>query len=266
MNINLSYRALLPAVSLFVLFGGIIWVFNVLVQSSFPGNHLFPVVVRVALLVGVLTLTYYVNIKFIRKNGLNAGILNFRRGSIQQYLLGSLIAILVIVAIWAIIYLVYPFDIINNANSKTNLVTDLITYSLGNTLEELLFRGFLLLAAVRLLGKINGVLFISLLFGLFHLQGTGMTMEGISMFITTFTMSLLFISVIYYSKSIWTAVTLHITGNLLLHTIGFDGANNGMVHIRFATSNTNGLLITLIYEMVVLTFALFLFSRAEKQI
>jgi membrane protease YdiL (CAAX protease family) len=151
-----------------------------------------------------------------------------------------------------------------NTYSKVNLFADIISYSLGNTLEEFLFRGFLLVASTKLFGKMGGILFISLLFGLFHLQGLGLGSEGWCMVTTTFTMSLLFISVIYYTKSIWTAVTLHITGNLLLHTLGFDGASNGMFQIKFSTSNINGHFIALIYEMVVMLFALFIFSRSKK--
>ena len=82
---------------------------------------------------------------------------------------------------------------------------------------------------------------------------------------TTFTMSLLFISVIYYTATIWTAVTLHVTGNVLLHSLGFDGANNGMFQIKFATPTINGLFLTLIYEIVVIAFALVIFLKGKKQ-
>ena len=83
---------------------------------------------------------------------------------------------------------------------------------------------------------------------------------------TTFTMSLLLIAVIYYTKSIWTAVTLHITGNLLIHSFGFDGTNNGLFQIKFATSTINDLFLTLIYEIVVITFAVVIFFKGNKQI
>jgi membrane protease YdiL (CAAX protease family) len=179
---------------------------------------------------------------------------------------GILLGCLLIAAIWAIIYVIYPFEIIKNPYSKINVANDVIFYSLGNTFEELLFRGFVLLASVKLFGKMGGVFFVSLLFGLFHLQGTGLTSEGLSMIMTTFTMSLVLISVIYYTKSIWTAATLHITGNLLLHTLGFDGTNNGIFQINFTTSNINRDYITLIYETVVIIFALLLYSMAKKNI
>ena len=124
----------------------------------------------------------------------------------------------------------------------------------------------MLLASVKFFGKIGAVLFVSLLFGLFHLQGTGLTANGLSMVMTSFTMSLLFISVIYYTTSIWTAVTLHITGNFLLHSLGFDGTNKGLFQIKFSVSTINGLFLTLIYEIVVIAFVFVIFIKGKKQI
>ena len=213
-----------------------------------------------------LALVYYLNYKFCRKNLLIFDTLKFKPGLVNYYFGGIVSGCLLISVIWGIIYLVYPFEILKNPYSKINLATDIISYSLDNTLEELLFRGFILIASVKLFGKLGGVLFVSLLFGLFHLQGTGLTVAGLSMVMTTCTMSVLFISVIYYTRSIWPTATLHITGNLLLHTFGFDGTNNGMFQIKFAASNINGFVLILIYEMVVLAFAWVIFVKGKKQI
>lgn len=261
-----SYRVLIFDLFLFLLLSGIIWAINVIGQSSFPGNNLIPVLIRSTILTCLLTFSYYTNNKFIKKNVLNGGILKLRFTDIKQYFGGIVLGCLLVVTIWIISYLIYPFEVIQNPDSTVNPVIDIISYSLGNTLEELLFRGFLLLAFIKLFGKTGGVLLVSLLFGLFHLQGLGLTGESLSMVMTTFSMSLLFISVIYFTKSIWAAALLHITGNFLLHTLGFDGANKGMFQIRFSTSNINGHLITLIYEIVVITFALVIFIKGKKQI
>lgn len=251
---------------LFLLFGGIIWTLNITGQSIFPGNNLFPFIVRSVLLIGLLVLTYYVNYVFSKKNALSSSILNFEPRFIGHYLSGSIVAVLLIATIFTITYMVYPFEIIKNPHSNVNLATDIISYSLGNTLEELLFRGFLLIACVKLFGKIGGILLVSVLFGLFHLQGTGLTREGFSMVMTTGTMSLLFISIIYCTKSIWTAVLIHITGNLLLHSFGFDAGNGGIFRIKFAVSNVSRPFIPLIFEIVVITFALLIFFQAKKRV
>ena len=266
MNTKSPYRSSIFDFILFLFLGVLIWTINIIGQSSFPGNTLFPFLIRSTILLFSLTLSYYLNYKFCRKNLLIFDTLQFKFGLVKYYLGGIVLGCLLISTIWAIIYLIYPFEIIKNHYSKINLVTDIISYSLNNTLEELLFRGFILIASVKFFGKIGGVLFLSLLFGLFHLQGTGLTIDGLSMVMTTFTMSLLFISVIYYTKSIWTAATLHITGNFLLHSLGFDGTNNGMFQIKFFPSNINGLLLTFIYEIVVTGFALVIFTKGKKQI
>lgn len=221
---------------------------------------------RSTILLFSLTICYYLNYKFSRKNLLTVDTLKFKPGLIKYYLGGIILGCLLFATIWAIIYLIYPFEIGRSPHPRVNLATDIISYSLGNTLEELLFRGFILVASVNLFGKMGGIFFVSLLFGFFHLQGIGLTVKGLNMVMTTFTMSLLFISVIYYTKSIWTAATLHITGNLLLHTLGLDGANNGIFKIKFAASNINELLLTLMYEIVVIAFAVVIFIKGEKQI
>src|SRR4030095_8975204 len=101
-------------------------------------------------------LTYYVNCKFSRKNLLIFDMLKFKSGFIKYYLGGILLGCLLIGTIWATIYVLYPFEIIKNPYSKINLANDVIFYSLGNTLEELLFRGFILLASVKFFGKMGG--------------------------------------------------------------------------------------------------------------
>jgi len=259
-------RTLIFDFTLFLSFGILIWTINIIGQSTFPGNNMFPFLMRSTILLFALILSYYLNYKFCRKNLLNSDILKFKSGLIKYYLGGIVFGCILIATIWAIIYMIYPFEILKNPYSKINPATDIISYSLGNTLEELLFRGFILVSLVKFFGKMGGVFFVSLLFGLFHLQGSGLTSEGLGMVMTTFTMSLLFISVIYYTKSIWTAATLHITGNLLLHTLGLDGTNNGLFSIRFCASNVDGIITILIYEIVVIAFALVIFITGDKQI
>lgn len=260
-----TYRPLILDLLLFAFLGVIIWSINIFGQSRFPGNNFFPFIIRSIILIFLVVTAFYLNNWFTEKNKLNREILKFKPQLIKHCLVGIILGCLLIATIWIIFYCIYPFKIIKNYTSTINLVIDIISYSLGNTLEELLFRVFLLLAFIKLLGKIGAILLVSFLFGIFHLPGMGLTNEGLNMILTTFTMSLLFIAVIYYTKSIWTAVTLHITGNLLLHTLGFDGANNGLFKIQSSTININGHFLTLIYEIVVIVFATTLFIKGQKQ-
>jgi len=266
MNAKSPYRVLVFDSILFLFICATVWTINIIGQNIFPGNNLFPFLLRSTILLFTVIVTYFLNYRFSRKNLLISEILKCKSSHIKYYLGAILAGCFLIATIWGIIYLIYPFEIIKNPNSKINLPIDIISYSLGNTLEELIFRGFILLASVKFLGETGAVLFVSVLFGLFHLQGTGLTPEGLNMVITTFTMSLLFISVIYYTQTIWTAVILHITGNFLLHSLGFDGTNNGIFQMKFAASTINGLFLSLPYEIVVITFALVIFLKGKKKI
>ncbi len=221
----------------------------------------------ILLILFLLSLSYYLNNRFCKRHLLNDDILKFKFHLIKKYFGGIMLGCLLIFTIWTIFYLIYPFEIIKSPDSTVNPVLDIITYSLGNTLEELLFRVFLLLASVKLFGRIGGILTVSLLFGFFYLQGTGLTTDGLSIVLTTFTMSLLFISVIYYTQSLWLAVTLHITANLLLHTLGFDGTNDGLFQLRFSTTNINehSTALILIYEIIILAFVLLIFIKGRKR-
>ncbi|MDQ1162449.1 membrane protease YdiL (CAAX protease family) [Chryseobacterium sp. SORGH_AS 447] len=266
MNITKSNKVLIFHFALYIVSGGLIWTINLLGQLRFSGYNFLSFFNRSVILIGLVTISYYLNNKFSKKTSLENDILKFKLKYLKHYLNGCVLGFLLIAVMWGILYLIYPFEIVRNHNPKVILGIDIISYSLGNTLEELLFRGFLFLSAVRLFGKTGAIFLISLLFGLFHLPGLGLTMQGLSMVITTFTMSLLFIAVIYYTESIWTAVVLHITINILLHTVGFDGAGNGLFNIEFAASDINGLFFTLVCETVVIASAIVLFIRGKKAI
>ncbi|WP_294216409.1 type II CAAX endopeptidase family protein [uncultured Chryseobacterium sp.] len=266
MNITPSNKVLLFHFAVFIVIGTLIWTINLWGQLGFSGYHFLPFFIRSVILTGLVIISYYLNNKFSKKTHLKRDILKFNLASLKHYLNGCVLGILLITVMWGILYLIYPFEIIRNHDSKVVFGIDIISYGLGNTLEELLFRGFLFLSAVKLFGKTGAVFLVSLLFGLFHLPGLGLTMQGLSMVITTFTMSLLFIAVIDYAESIWTAVVLHITINILLHTLGFDEAGNGLFHIEFAASDINGFFFTLVYEIVVIASAIVLFIVEKKAI
>lgn len=264
MNTIPSHKALLLDSISFIFCGIILWAVNIFGQTVFPVNNFFPFLIRSLILLSILLVCYYLNYKFIRKNQLKLNTLKLKSSFSKYYFGAAVLGVLIIATIWTITYLIYPFSLSRNPGSTVVPVIDIISYGLGNTLEELLFRGFLLLSAVTFLGKAGGLLFVSFLFGLFHLPGFGLTREGLSMVITTFTMSLLFVSVIYYTESIWAAVILHIIGNILLHTLGFDGMNHGLFLVKFASSHTNRALLILIYEVVVLVFSLALLLKHKK--
>jgi predicted permease len=96
-------------------------------------------------------------------------------------------------------------------------------------MEELMFRGFLLLVISRSAGWQIAILLTSLAFGLFHLQGTGINIVGLRMVASTGTYRLVFALSYVVTRSLWTAISVHATSNILLHAIlGLDGANQSI--------------------------------------
>jgi uncharacterized protein len=266
MNTITAFRPLRFDLLFFLIFGAIAWSIFFISNGILVGNDLLPVLTRTLIAFSFLTFNYYANRKLISKHQLNANILRWKTTDLRQSFGGIVLACILIITILAISYLVNPFEIIRNPHPKVVPLLDVISYSLSNTIEELLFRAFVLLASVRLFGKTYSIICLSLLFGVFHLPGLGFTIGALSMILTTATMSLLYISVIYFTKSIWPAVTLHITENLLLHTIGLDGGNNGIFQINLFSSDSNVLFVTLIYETVVIAFAACVYYRSNRQL
>ena len=127
------FRVLVFDFVLFLAIGVAIWTINIIGQSTFPGNNLFPLLIRSTILLFTVAIAYYFNYKFSRKNLLHFDMLKFKSRLIKYYLGGIVLGCFLIATIWGIIYLIYPFEILKNPYSKTNLATDIISYSLGNT-------------------------------------------------------------------------------------------------------------------------------------
>src|SRR6266581_2144091 len=118
MNAKSPYRVLIFDFILFLSICVAIWTINIIGQNTFPGNNLFPFLLRSAILLFTVIISYYLNYKFSRKNLLSFDILKFKSRLIKYYLGGILVGCFLIATIWGIIYLMHPFEIIKNPNSK----------------------------------------------------------------------------------------------------------------------------------------------------
>src|SRR5438093_1037397 len=115
------YRVLAFDYTLFLFFGALIWIINIIGQSTFPENNMFPFLMLSTIFLITLTLSYYLNNKFSRKNQLNFDMLKFKSSLIKYYLGGIVLGCILIATIWGVIYLIYPFEIVKNSDSKINL-------------------------------------------------------------------------------------------------------------------------------------------------
>ncbi|HEU5081548.1 MAG TPA: type II CAAX endopeptidase family protein [Opitutaceae bacterium] len=91
-------------------------------------------------------------------------------------------------------------------------------YLAGNFGEELIFRGYLLLTLAKRWGDARAVLVTSFLFGLFHLPGLS-GIVALKMVCTTFLGGCLFARVFLSTRTLWTAVAMHVAGNIVLHHV-----------------------------------------------
>lgn len=100
----------------------------------------------------------------------------------------------------------------------TGALTASLTYLCGALLEELAFRGHALLRLRERYGPIVAVAAVSLAFGLLHLPGL-QGMGVVKMIVTTGLSSVLFAVAYLRSRTLWTAVGLHMGMNVMLHVI-----------------------------------------------
>src|SRR4051812_32143018 len=99
MNTYSPYRVLIFDFILFLSVCIVIWMINIIGQRTFPGNNLFPFLMRSIMLLFTVIFCYYLNYKFIKKNLLPLDLLKFKAGLIKYYLGGILLACFLIATI-----------------------------------------------------------------------------------------------------------------------------------------------------------------------
>jgi uncharacterized membrane protein len=146
-------------------------------------------------------------------------------------------------------------------NSKSSGLKESYSYFWGNFLEELIFRGFLLIVLSNMIGWRKAVWVMALPFGFFHLPGIGFSIAGLKVIATTATYSLIFSYAFILTGSLWTAIGVHVTSNILLHAIaGLDGANRAMFQPTFNEKfpvNYDAGFLTFLISAAIVSFFLF---------
>lgn len=137
---------------------------------------------------------------------------------------GVLIGLLTVAVIAVLLDIFIPYHFVRGTLDNFQLFREGVSYLVGNALEELIFRGFLFVVLSQLAGWRISLLIIAVLFGLFHLQGLGYTVQGTKMVVTTALFSFIFSLSYVLTKSLWTAICTHATANIFLHAFaGLDG-------------------------------------------
>lgn len=134
------------------------------------------------------------------------------------FAIGAGIAVAHILLLVAALYLIAPFNISGGPLPVTSVVLAGVGYLTGNFVEELLFRGYLLVALARWLGTTPALWLLALPFGLFHFPGLDLPALG-RMMLTTGAMHFVYAYAWIATRSLAAAVALHAVGNTLLHEV-----------------------------------------------
>ena len=258
---------------LFVLAAIIAWTVNIVGQMNYPSLNLLPYFTRLIITLGTDIALVWLSFRLLQLHGLPKESLGLTISgkTIADLALGAVIAMLSITVSGLLLYLCVPFHFVPGTMAGTVLLQEGAAYFLGNTLEELIFRGFLFIILARLFGWRISVVVMALPFGLFHLQMTGFTTDGLRMIATTAAYSFVFSLSFVLTRSLWTAISVHAVSNILLHAVsGLDGANKAVYLPEFEKewpkSYDAGLIVFIVNSMIIsAVLYLFILSRYKKK-
>jgi membrane protease YdiL (CAAX protease family) len=190
--------------------------------------HSARVVIPLLVVIGLIAL----NRKFLMRDGFPRDTLGLGLRRIGWFFAGGVLIVPVILAMAGALWLLVPFHWERGAMAWSQLGWKTAEYFAGNFGEELAFRGYVLVVLTRDLGLTRALLIGALLFGLFHLPGLS-GMQAIKMICTTGAMSFVFAYGYVLSGSLWTAVGLHVFGNVILHEVLGMSGKSGIATMVF---------------------------------
>jgi len=233
----------------------------------YPARTLFQT--TCVLLIGTVFVgaNIWLNRVFLQMDGLPKSALGLAVRELPWFFAGCAIAVLVIFAMAGTLRLMVPFHWVRGALGWHELAGQFSRYLIGNSVEELIFRGYLLVMLRRWLGLPRALAITGVLFGLFHLPG----MSGIAalkMVCTTAGMSVVFAMAYVRTKSLWTAIGVHVSANMLLHRVlGMSGEQQSMFRMqidgRWPAGYDPGLIA---YFSVIAVAALWLSRKTEVKV
>jgi membrane protease YdiL (CAAX protease family) len=191
----------------------------------FPGTGVGPQIARIVIPLGFSVALVVFNQRMLARDGFPRDDLGLRPTLARAGgLLGGVAAMtLILVAMAAVLWLMMPFHYERGALSCGGFSLRALEYFVGNTGEELIFRGYLLLLLHRHCGLGWALAISGLLFGLFHLPGLS-GVVALKMVCTTFIGGSLFACGFLLTGTLWTAIGMHVAGNLVLHhVLGLSG-------------------------------------------
>jgi len=258
-----SFKFDIRSLVIFLLTGVLAWAINLAPQMAFRGsiNNFW---IRITFIVIANALLLFVTFYLFKRNSIpvTALGLDVTKCLYKNAVIGVAIAIATIMIMAIMLYLLVPYKFLYKSLSIVYILKESYSYLLGALLEELLFRGFLLLFFTKLLGRRTGLLIMALPFGLYHLAG------GLSLVTSTTMFSFIFGLSFVLTNSLWTAVFVHATVNILLHVItGLDGAGNSIYTLAFEGEIPNypfGLLVSVGSALIMASVLYLIIIRRQR--
>src|SRR5688500_10542719 len=224
------------------------------VGSVFTGDRIGATLGRAAGYLAVAALLVAGSIRLLKRDNLPADRLGLAPtgGHARAFLLGCVGACLLMAVLIAALAVASPFDWQPGSRSVRDVGLAGLSYLCGNFVEELLFRGYALIALARIVGTTRALWILALPFGLFHAPGLDPMALG-KMILTTGAMHFVFAYAYLGTRSLWAATSLHALANVLLHAV--SGLGQG-------TSAFDVILHRPLPTSFDLPFAVYLFSAA----
>jgi membrane protease YdiL (CAAX protease family) len=189
-------------------------------HTFFPGDRGLAVTGRALCAIAAIGVLIVGSRRLLERDGLPADRLalgiDARHG--RAFVIGAGIACAHIVLLMAALFLVAPFEIGAGPLPVAAVAIAGVGYLTGNFVEELVFRGYLLIVLARWVGTARAVWLLALPFGLFHFPGLDL-LALVKMLLTTGAMHFVFAYAWIATRSLAAAVALHAAGNTLLHEV-----------------------------------------------
>jgi membrane protease YdiL (CAAX protease family) len=211
----------------FIAAATVAWLINVFGQLAFPSPKIVPYAAHTTITAIVVMLLIMVSVRLLKYFSLPPQSLGlkFTDFSPMHLLFGLLAGAMAVCLLAGLLYLLVPYHFAIGPLSLIGFLKETYSYFLGNFLEELMFRGFLLVVLSQLIGWQKAVIVLAILFGLFHLCGFGVNSTSFTIVLTTAAYSFIFSYAFILTRSMWASVSAHVIANLLLHAVfGLDEA------------------------------------------
>ncbi len=194
------------------------------VSGLFPGDRTGAIIGRAACSLAIVALLLAGSSALLKRDNLPADRFGLTPtpAHARAFLLGCLGACLVMAVLIGALYVVLPFEWQRGSRSIHDVGLAGANYLIGNSAEELLFRGYAFIALARAVGTTRALWLLALPFGLSHAPGLDAMALG-KMILTTGAMHFVFAYAYLGTRSMWAAIALHALANVLLHAVSGFG-------------------------------------------